>query len=191
MTISLILAHPNPDSLNHALARSVFAALRESGHDVVVHDLYHERFDPCLTAGEIATHRSDDPLVERHAAEIQGADGLVLIHPNWFDQPPAILKGWVDRVIRDGTAFRRTADGGFEGLLDIGAALLVTTANAPYDAAAGDAIDAFWKGFVLPICGVSTVERLHLTPVVASSLEQRRAWLDEAAERAQALFPAG
>jgi len=191
MTISLILAHPSPDSLNRALARSILAALRESGHDVVLHDLYDERFDPCLTAGEIRTHRSDDALVERHAAEIRDADGLVLVHPNWFDQPPAILKGWVDRVIREGSAFRRTDEGGFEGLLNVRAALLVTTANAPYDAAAGDGLDAFWKGFVLPVCGVPTVERLHLTPVVASSLEQRRAWLEEAGERAQALFAPG
>lgn len=191
MTISLILAHPNPDSLNHALARSVFAALRQRGHDVVLHDLYDERFDPCLTTAEIVTHRSDDALVERHAAEIQAADGLVLVHPNWFDQPPAILKGWVERVIREGTAFRRPLDGGFEGLLNVRAALLVTTANAPYDAASGDAIDRFWKGFVLPTCGVPTVERLHLTPVVASSLEQRRAWLEETGERAQALFATG
>lgn len=190
MTITLILAHPNPDSLNHALARSIFAELRQSGHDVVFHDLYDERFDPCLTAKEIETHRSENALVERHAAEIQAADGLVLVHPNWFDQPPAILKGWVERVIRDGSAFRRTDAGGFEGLLDVGAALLVTTANAPYDATAGDALDAFWKGFVLPTCGVPTIERLHHTPVVASSLKQRRAWLEQAAERAQALFAA-
>ena len=190
MTITLILAHPNPDSLNHALARSIFAALRESGHDVVLHDLYDERFDPCLTADEIATHGSDDALVERHVAELQSADGLVLVHPNWFDGPPAILKGWVERVIREGSAFRRTPDGGFEGLLDVRAALLVTTANAPYDAADGDALDAFWKRFVLPTCGVPTIERLHLTPVVASSLEQRRAWLEQAGERAQALFSA-
>jgi len=190
MTITLVLAHPNPDSLNHSLARSIFAALRESGHDVVLHDLYDERFDPCLTAQEIETHRSDDALVERHAAEIQEADGLVLVHPNWFDQPPAILKGWVERVIREGTAFSRDAGGGFEGLLDVRAALLVTTANAPYDASAGDALDAFWKAFVLPTCGIPTIERLHLTPVIASSLEQRRAWLEEAGERAQALFTA-
>ena len=190
MTITLILAHPNPESLNHALARSIFAALRESGHDVVLHDLYDERFDPCLTAGEIATHASGDALVERHVAELQGADGLVLVHPNWFDGPPAILKGWVERVVREGSAFRRTPEGGFEGLLDVRAALLVTTANAPYDATAGDALDGFWKRFVLPTCGVPTIERLHLAPVVASSLEQRRAWLEEAGERAQALFSA-
>lgn len=188
--MSLILAHPDPSSLNHALARSIVEALEERGHRVDVHDLYAEGFDPCLTAREIETHASDDPRVERHAAELAAADGLVVVHPVWFDAPPAILKGWVDRVVREGSAFERDEAGGFHGLLRARAALLVTTANAPYDEAQGDALDHFWTGFVLAAAGVATVERLHLTPVVGSPLATRRGWLEEAADRAEALFGA-
>ena len=46
------------------------------------------------------------PEVERHCREISAADGIVIVHPNWWGQPPAILKGWVDRVIRPGVAYR-------------------------------------------------------------------------------------
>lgn len=188
MTVSLILAHPEPSSLNHALARSIVEALEEQGVAVSVHDLYAERFDPSLTAAEIRSHVSGDATVEQHAAELAAADGLVVVHPVWFDAPPAILKGWVDRVVREGTAFERGAEGSFLGLLQVRAALLITTANAPYDPDTGDALDHFWKGFVLAAAGVPTVERLHLTPVIASDLATRRGWLEDAAARAESLF---
>ncbi len=190
MTLSLILAHPDAGSLNHALARSILEALEEVGHTVELHDLYAERFDPVLPAEEMRTHRSTDPRVESHVRELGEADGLILVHPVWFDAPPAILKGWVERVVREGDAYERPADGGFRGLLNARAALLVTTANAPYDAAAGDALDHFWRDFVLAAAGIDTVERVHLTPVIASDLATRRGWLEEVAERAEALFPA-
>lgn len=188
MTLSLILAHPDPASLAHALARSALEALEERGHDVRFHDLHAEGFDPRLTAAEIATHRSDDPLIERHAAELVQADGLVIVHPIWFDLPPAVLKGWVDRVVREGTAFEHATDGGFRSLTRLRAALLVTSANAPYDDAVGDGSDRFWRDLVLPTCGVRRVERLHFTPVVTRTLAVRRAWLEEVAATAEATF---
>lgn len=188
MIVTLLLAHPDPTSFNHALSRAVLEALEEAGHEVRLHDLYAERFDPLMSAEEIRTHRSSDALVERHAHELAEADGLVIVHPVWFDAPPAVLKGWIDRVVRDGTAYDRTEDGGFQGRLRTESALLITTANAPYDAAQGDALDHLWRDFVLAICGIGTVDRLHLTPVVASDLATRRAWLEEASERAERLF---
>jgi len=188
MHIVLVLAHPDPESLNHAAARSAFEALEQAGHEVAVHDLYAERFDPRLTGSEIHQHRSDDPLVEAHATELAGADGLVVVHPVWFDHVPAILKGWVDRVVREGTAYERRHDGGFRGLTKLRSALLVTTANAPDQPDPGDGTDHFWRDWVLPTCGVTRVERVHLSPVVGSTLATRRSWLEAVAERAEATF---
>jgi putative NADPH-quinone reductase len=53
MRILIILGHPNPGSLNHAIAYAVRDAMRKDGHDVVFHDLYAEHFDPLLVADEI------------------------------------------------------------------------------------------------------------------------------------------
>lgn len=188
MKISLLLAHPNPDSFNHALAEAVRSALATRGVDVTVHDLYAEAFDPSLGAAEILNHESSDPQVEAHAAELVETDGLVIVHPVWFDAPPAILKGWVDRVVREGTAFERPPDGSFRGLLRASASLLITTANAPYEPGTPDALDHFWRTFVLPTSGIETNDRLHLTPVIASDLAMRTAWLEEAARRAETVF---
>ena len=43
--------------------------------------------------------------MKNHCREIAAADGIVIVHPNWWGQPPAILKGWIDRVIRPGVAY--------------------------------------------------------------------------------------
>jgi len=54
-----------------------------------------------------------DPVIRRHCDEIAAAAGIVVVHPNWWGQPPAILKGWVDRVLRpDGAYLFVDRDGG-------------------------------------------------------------------------------
>ena len=116
MKISIILAHPDPASLNHAIARTAKAGLRANGHDVILHDLYAERFDPILNSSEISETGPVPPEIERYGTEISSADGIVIVHPNWWGQPPAILKGWIDRVLRPGVAYRFLEGDTGEGL---------------------------------------------------------------------------
>ena len=121
MKVSVILAHPGPGSFNHAIAATVVKTLAENGYTVAFHDLYAEHFDPVLPYAEIPRDAPLDPGVARHCSEIATADGIVIVHPDWWGQPPAILKGWIDRVIRPGIAYRfREGDNGEgipEGLL--------------------------------------------------------------------------
>jgi NAD(P)H dehydrogenase (quinone) len=105
MRISVILAHPDKGSFNHAIAATVVETLIQIGHDVCFHDLYEEEFDPMLPTEEIPKNATLPPEIERYCNEISEVDGIVVIHPNWWGQPPAILKGWVDRVLRPGVAY--------------------------------------------------------------------------------------
>ena len=105
MNVSLILAHPNQGSFNHAIAIAAINALDGNGHSVRFHDLYRERFDPVLPYGEIPKGADIDSNLMKHCGEIVSADGIIIVHPNWWGMPPAILKGWVDRVIRPGVAY--------------------------------------------------------------------------------------
>ena len=57
MKISIILAHPDQNSFNHAVARTVVEQLGNNGHTIFFHDLYAERFDPLLTGDEIYSRR--------------------------------------------------------------------------------------------------------------------------------------
>lgn len=98
MKILVTLAHPNPASFNAAIAHTVVETLEAGGHEVIFHDLYQEKFDPVLPVGEVAKDAPLPDLIARHSAEVAAADGIIIIHPSWWGQPPAILKGWLDRV---------------------------------------------------------------------------------------------
>ena len=196
MKISLILAHPNPGSFNHAIAAQAVRALRELGHDVMLHDLHAEGFDPIMTKEETARDASLPPLVERHCREIARADGIVIVHPNWWGQPPAILKGWIDRVIRPGLAYRFArgdqGEGVPVGLLRARAALVFNTANTPEPrerTVFQDPLETIWKNCVFGLCGVPVFDRKMFRVVVTSTPEQRQAWLDEVARTVRDHFP--
>jgi len=113
------------------------------GHELVVHDLHDEDFDPVLKADEAYTVgdsieqvllKVSDSVLSLHRQEIYKAEGLLIAHPNWWGKPPAILAGWLDRVLVPGVAYRlQTAEGEPEGLLSLNAALILNTSDTPPD----------------------------------------------------------
>ncbi len=184
MQISLILAHPQPGSFNHAIAAAALAEARANGHDVRFRDLYAEKFDPLLPGQEVVEEAVLPAAVAAHCRELAAADGIVVVHPNWWGQPPAVLKGWIDRVIRPGVAYRFLENDAGEGvpigLLKARAALVFNTANTPAvreREVFGDPLETIWRHCVFGLCGVSTLHRETFSVVVTSSLEQRSHWL--------------
>ena len=197
MRISIILAHPDPKSFNHAIAHQAQNALKDAGHAVYFHDLHAEGFDPILPANEIPKAAPLPDAVAPHCGEIAAADGIILVHPNWWGQPPAILKGWVDRVIRPGVAYEFLEGDGGEGvprgLLRAKAALVFNTSNteaAREQSVFGDPLERIWKDCIFGLCGVEVFKRRMFGIVVTSSLEQRKAWLREVRETVLEMFPA-
>jgi len=195
MNVEIVLGHPRVGSFNHAIAETAKRILEENGHRVIFHDLYAERFDPVLPATEIRADSKLDPVVEMHCREIAEADGVVIVHPNWWGQPPAILKGWIDRVLRAGVAYRfsnsDSGEGVPEGLLKARRALVFNTTDTPYAremAAFGDPLETIWKDCILHYCGVETVVRRSYGVVVTSTLEEREEWLADAAAQVRELF---
>ena len=196
MNILIILGHPDPKSFNHALAAGVCDALQSDGHRVILHDLCAESFDPLLPAQEIPEGAILPPDIQKHCEELRAADGIVIIHPNWWGQPPAMLKGWIDRVIRPGVAYRfKEGDGGEGvpvGLLKAKAAIVLNTSNTPDDreqTAFGDPLEAMWKRCVFDLCGVHDVRRRMFNVVVTSTPQQRQQWIAEARDLCRTIFP--
>ena len=186
MNVSVILGHPCRASFNHAIADVVVHTLRAGGHTVRYHDLYDEAFDPVTTCAEIPKGAPLEPIIQRHCDEIAAADGIVIVHPNWWGQPPAILKGWVDRVIRVGVAYEFEEGDGGEGvpigLLKAQAALVLNTANTPEQREKevfGDPLENLWKTCIFDLCGVKVFCRKVYGVIVTSTPEQRRAWLED------------
>jgi len=186
MKVSIILAHPTPGSFNHAIADIVVETLRRLGQAPTLHDLYAEEFDPVLPTPEISKDATLPPVIEQHCTELDEADGLVIIHPNYWSAPPAILRGWTDRVLRPGRAYNFVPDGqgGAKsvGLLRARVGLVLNTANTPQDkeeALFGDPLETHWLKVVFGLCGIPVKARRNFAPVVASSPDQRSSWLKD------------
>ena len=196
MKILVVLAHPDPASFNAAIAQTAADALRENGHEVVLHDLYAEGFDPLLQRTELAREPELDEVVRGHIADLLSADGLIFVHPNWWGMPPAALVGWIDRVVRSGVAYKFVAgdkgEGVPVGLLKARKAFVFNTANTPEareKEVFGDPLDSIWKKCVFGLCGIADVTRRTFSVVIVSTLAQRRVWLAEVAESVSRAFP--
>jgi NAD(P)H dehydrogenase (quinone) len=198
MTISLILGHPTPGSFNHAICEAAMSALAANGHACRFHDLYREGFDPVMPSSEIPKDAPLPRVIEQHCQEIGEADGIIIVHPNWWSAPPAILRGWVDRVIRPGRAYNFVEDGqgGAKavGLLKATVGLVFTTANTPHETEVrlyGDPLQTHWLKVVFGLCGVAKTERWDFSPVITSRADERRAWLRDVEDAVAREFPRG
>jgi NAD(P)H dehydrogenase (quinone) len=112
----VVISHPDPDSLTHAVADAVARGLRQSdpGEGVEIADLAAERFDPRQTARDLAVHlqtATPAPDVLAEQARIDRADRLVLVYPVYWWSFPALMKGWIDRVFTNGWAYGYDAGG--------------------------------------------------------------------------------
>lgn len=110
MLALVIVAHPCGDSLTHALAARAAAGLRTAGYQVVLLDLYALGFHAAMSEAERTSYHEDqpilDPIVAEHADLIRRATVVVFVYPTWWSGLPAILKGWLERVIVPGVGFR-------------------------------------------------------------------------------------
>ena len=186
MKILLILAHPDAESLNHAIASVSRKTLTELGHQVIFHDLCKENFNPVLPAEEIPSGKVEDEEIARHCRELSDADALVVIHPNWWGMPPAIMKGWIDRVLRPGVAYKFNegdpGEGIPVGLLKAKTAIVFNTSNTNREREENiflDPLETLWKNCIFYLCGIKVFYRKMFRIVCTSTEEKRKQWLEE------------
>ena len=188
----MVVAHPDQGSLTRALAQAALDAAASHGAQARLQDLYADGFDPRMQAAEVGTTLFADQLTARYAAEVLAADVLVLVHPVWFFHLPAMLKGWVDRVLRDGVAYEVVQGGVPRGILRARAALVVNTANSgpAVEGQLGEPLERFWRDVVLGPAGVGEVQRVRFAPVYGSEGTQRDAWLRAVGAQVSAMLQA-
>jgi NAD(P)H dehydrogenase (quinone) len=196
MRITVIVAHPDIGSFNHAIAQTAADQLKKNGHDVVFHDLYTEKFDPNLPSEEISEKAQLSKNLASYCREISQVQGIIIVHPNWWGQPPAILKGWVDRVLRPGLAYRfeegDKGEGVPIGLLKANTAVVLNTSNTRLERELhvfGDPLETIWKNCIFDLCGVKTFYRNTFSVVITSTVEQRQEWLQKVREIVIKYFP--
>lgn len=185
MIYTLIMSHPDAASFNHAISERIVTALEEEGHHVRFHDLYEEHFQPVLENEEIRRRFSFDDLFTRHSRDLRESAGIILVYPDWWGMPPAMMKGWLDRILRPGVAFE------YEGeefmprekipLMKGRKALVVSTTNET-NPLSQDAMYAVWRDRIFGYVGIEDVTFKTFYGVRESSARDRRTWLQETTE---------
>jgi NAD(P)H dehydrogenase (quinone) len=184
--VLVILAHPRPESFNHALAAELRAGLAEASHQVDLMDLYAEGFRPELDAGDLTTFGEGEtpPDLRPYRERIAAAQALAFVFPVWWFGAPAMVKGFIERVFFEGFAFQFGRGGRVIGLLNHEKALVLNTSGAS-SAMYGllgfaKPMDQAFCEWTLKFCGVREVKRVLLHSVVDTSDEERGRYLAQA-----------
>lgn len=187
MKVLIVYVHPNPQSFNHAILESFTKGLSEAGHTYMVVDLYALNFNPCLGREDFIKLMegkvSDD--VRAQQEKVSWADGIVFIHPVWWTGPPAILKGWIDRVFSLGFAYSiDEKEGHATGLLKNQKALIINTAGGTEEEAkmsgAADTLRKIEDDLIFKFVGIHNVRHVLYYNVNMTDEATRKGYLEAA-----------
>ena len=177
MKHAIILGHPNPASFTATMAKAYEKAVRKCGHKVLVRDLYRLGFDPRLAADEIpkpggfAAH--DDVKAERSL--LQDVDVFAFFYPVWFNAPPAMIKGYVDRVFGMGFGYG-VGEGGNVPLLQGRRLVSFSSSGAPkswmVETGAWDAMRKLFDEHFAAVCGLTVLDHIHYGAIVPNIIKE-------------------
>jgi len=138
MKAMVVFVHPQPDDFTNGLRDATVAALRDKGHEVVTVEPYREGFEAAMSAEELSAYSTQsesqiaDPIARRYADLVAEATSIAFVFPMWWSGPPSMLKGFFDRVLVGGVAFRMDDNGRIRpGLQHVRNVFIVTAAEPP------------------------------------------------------------
>jgi putative NADPH-quinone reductase len=197
MDVLVVCAHPDADSFTHAITRAVERGLAKSGHDVTTLDLYALDFAAAMSTAEHRAYQAWDPtadappvldpMVADHARLVAGARAIVFVYPTWWSPPPAILKGWLERVLVPGVSFTFDAKGKVRpGMHHVKRIVGICTYGAPwtYVKLVNDGGRRMITRALRMSCGMRTPTTwLGLYSIDTAGAEERKAFLDRVEHR--------
>lgn len=172
MKHAIMVGHPDPSSFTLAMANTYATCLSARGHETFVRDLYRLDFDPRLKLSEMPSRPGWTPApdVEAERRLLAEADVFAFVYPLWFNSPPAIIKGYIDRVFGAGFGYARLSSGGHEPMLT-GRHLIHITASGSASAwlgeqgVSGSARTLFQDTFA-HACGLRVRPHIHFDAIV-------------------------
>lgn len=188
--VAVIVGHPAADSWCGALADSYAAAARAGGHEVRMVHLAQLDFDPNLHEGYRQIQALEPDLLAAQAT-VAWAEHVVIAYPIWWGSVPALLKGFLDRILLPGFAFKYRPGKAFPEQLLRGrsAQLLVSMDTPPWYFRWVYRMPGVvqLKKTTLEFCGIAPVKVAAFGPLISSSSAQRASWLVKAARLADGL----
>jgi putative NADPH-quinone reductase len=134
--ITIIYAHPLGEGMSAATRDALAEHLRASNQQYNLINLHQDGFNPVMTADErksffSSTGESSDPLVKKYQQILRKTDHMVFVFPIWFNEQPAIVKGFFERTCLPGFGYAYTANGTAPLLTHIKRLTVLTTSGAP------------------------------------------------------------
>lgn len=183
--VTIVYAHPYEKSFNHAILERVKGLLDDQNKKYEVLDLYADGFNPVYSKEELqlfSEGKALDPLVGAYQEKLKDASLLILIFPIWWNDVPAIVKGFFDKVMLKGFAYV-DAEQGIKGILtNIKSAKVITTSEEPtsyFKTSGGDAIERVLIKGTLQDIGIEKGEWTNCELISQISDAERRQFLDD------------
>lgn len=173
MKHAVIVVHPSGRAFTRLMADTYVTAVRTLGHEVLVRDLYAMNFDPRLHVDELPNREGGEPrpevLIER--TMLKDADVFAFFYPIWFGSPPAMLKGYIERVFGVGFGYESVKGGGNQPLLTGRKMVSFTSTGSEntwlVDSGSWNAVRKVFNERLAGACGLESVEHVNFGGVDA------------------------
>lgn len=178
MKFLIVDSHPYSESFNRQLTRKIEEAVKEK-HQVEVVNLVDDKFNPVMEAADLrlfSSGKSADPKVADYQQKIDEADCLVFAFPIWWSTMPAVLKGFLDKVLLYGYAYTYGENGMLEGLLSKQAVVITTmeTPNSMFDEMINNPVKNQFINATLGSCGVQTIRHFQIDQINSGTSDYRK-----------------
>lgn len=189
---TIVYAHPWEGSYNHAILTAITKDLREKNQEFQVIDLYKDGFNPVYSAEELKLFSQGEttyPLVKEYQHQLNKTTELIFVFPIWWFDLPAILKGFIDKVMLFGFGYLEDEEGNLTGLLThITKTTIVTTSTAEQnflENEGGNAIQGVFINRTLADIGIKNdlTKWIHFSRVNLTTDGDRKQFLDEIAQK--------
>ncbi|MDR2026373.1 MAG: NAD(P)H-dependent oxidoreductase [Prevotellaceae bacterium] len=184
MKYLIVFAHPNPASFSSSLIKALCDHLVNAGNEVELRDLYGIGFNPVLSADDFSS-LADNKVPEDIATEqeyVKRAEHIIFVFPVWWGGMPAIMKGYIDRVLSEGFAYEYVDEGSNgNGLLShLTCSMICATGLSSEDfQTAQDAMKVIAEGVICGFTGIKPGKQLFYGSVPTVSDEVRKSYIQE------------
>lgn len=188
MKYLLINSHPYEGSFNANAAKAFTEPAKQKGHSVKEIDLVEDGFNPVMTSADLNAWRqgkSIDPMVPQYQKAIEEADVLVFMFPIWWGAMPAVLKGFCDKVLLPGWAYRYGEKGEMIGQLTSQKAIVVTTMQTPtefFEEYFKNPVNGAFIKDTLQSCGIAVDEYMQIDQIVSGGADYTESKIKEIEE---------
>lgn len=189
----IIYAHPNEASFCNSIVKTIVEKSKEKGHETKIRDLYKLNFNTTLSSSDFESFgKGEMPKdIKIEQEHIEWADVITFVYPIWWADKPAILKGYIDRVLSYGFAYKYE-EGVPIGLLEGKKVIIFNTSGTPNEVytATGmhEAMKKLTKDGVFAFCGLDVIDHIFFGAVPTVEESTRQGYLKEAQSKIDKLL---